>query len=338
MTTYGLAGSGGKMHAAAMLVAAAIWSAAAPAAGGQSPGERYPYRPVRLIQPFPPGGGADVAARFVAQALTGHLGQAVVVDNRGGAGGAIGTELAAQAAPDGYTLLMATASTIVINPLVNKVTFDAIRDFDPVVHISTVPLILLVHPSVPARSVQELIGLAKAQPGKINFASSGEGTISHLAGELFKLLTGTDMVHVPYRGGGPARTALIGGQVQVNFGNMLASAADVRAGRLRALAVSTARRTEGMPEVPTLREAGVAHYEVLQWSGILAPRGVAKPRIDLINREVNRVLELPKTKQFFLAGGSDTGGGTQQAFGALIRSDIARWSRVVKQIKPEGSR
>lgn len=302
----------------------------------QPSAERYPSRPIRLIQPFPPGGGADVAARFVAQQVSERLGQTIVVDNRGGAGGAIGTEIAAQSAPDGHTFLMATASTIVINPLVNKVRFDPVRDFDPVIHVSTVPLILVVHPSVPVKSVRELISLARAQPGKINFASSGEGTISHLAGELFKILTGTDMVHVPYRGGGPARTALIAGEVQVNFANMLASAGDVRAGRLRALAVSTRKRTEGMPEVPTMQEAGVAQYEVLQWSGILAPRGTPRARIELINREVNRVLETPKAREFFLAGGSEPGGGSPQAFGALIHSDIARWSKVIKQAKIGG--
>ncbi|HXF65298.1 MAG TPA: tripartite tricarboxylate transporter substrate binding protein [Burkholderiales bacterium] len=314
---------------------AALVLAGGPAsmASGQPPPERYPSRPIRLIQPFPPGGGADVAARFVAQQISEKLGQTVVVDNRGGAGGAIGTEIAAQSAPDGYTLLMATVSTIVINPLVNRVRFDPIRDFDPVVHVSTVPLILVVHPSVPAKSVRELINLARAQPGKINFASSGEGTISHLAGELFKILTATDLVHVPYRGGGPARTALIAGEVQVNFGNMLASAADVRAGRLRALAVSTPRRTDGMPEVPTLQEAGVPQYEVLQWSGILAPRGAPASRIELVNREVNRVLATQKAREFFLAGGSEPGGGSPQAFGALIRSDIAKWSQIVKQVK-----
>lgn len=320
-------------HGAAMMAAAAILGVTTPSAWCQAPAERYPYRPIRLIQPFPPGGGADVAARFVGQILTERLGQAVVVDNRGGAGGAIGTELAAQAAPDGYTLLMATASTIVINPLVNKVRFDPIRDFDAVVHIANVPLILVVHPAVPARSVQDLISLAKAQPGKINFASSGDGTISHLAGELFKLLTGTDMVHVPYRGGGPARTALIGGQVQVNFGNMLAAAGDVRAGRLRPLAVSTAKRTEGMPDVPTMQEAGVPHYEVIQWSGMLAPRGAPRARIERVNRDVNAVLDLPKAKQFFVSGGSEAVGGTSQAFGALIKSEIAKWSKVIEQSK-----
>lgn len=320
-----------------VLAALVLASGTAPVAWSQLPAERYPARPIRLVQPFPPGGGADVAARFVAQRVSEGLGQAIVVDNRGGAGGAIGTEIVAHSAPDGYTLLMATASTVVINPLVNKVRFDAVRDFDPVVHVSTVPLILVAHPSVPVKSVRELISVAKAQPGKINFASSGEGTISHLAGELFKLLTGTDMVHVPYRGGGPARTALIAGEVQINFANMLATAGDVRAGRLRALAVTTARRTEGMPDVPTMQESGVPGYEVVQWSGILAPRGTPRGRIELVNRAVNRVLETPKAREFFLAGGSEPGGGSPQAFGALIRSDIARWSEVVRQAKIRGS-
>jgi len=311
--------------AAAITVAVPAWC--------QAQGEPYPYRPIRLIQPFPPGGGADVAARFVGQGLSERLGQTIVVDNRGGAGGSIGTEIASQSTPDGYTLLMATASTIVINPLVNKVRFNPIRDFDAVVHIANVPLILVVHPAVPAKSAQELIAMVKAKPGTINFASSGEGTISHLAGELFKLLTGTDMVHVPYRGGGPARTALMGGQVQVNFGNMLASAADVRAGRLRALAVSTAKRTVGMPEVPTLQEAGIAGYEVIQWSGMLAPRGVPRAYLDRINRDVNAVLDQPKTKAFFVRGGSEAVGGTSQAFGQLIKSEIAKWTKVIKQSK-----
>ena len=325
-----------SLHRVLTAAVISILGVAASTVWCQKPDELYPNRPIRLIQPFPPGGGADVAARFVGQVLTERLGQTVVVDNRGGAGGAIGTELAAQAAPDGYTLLMATASTIVINPLVNQVRFDPIRDFDPVVHISTVPLVLVVHPSVPAKSVQELISLAKAQPGKINFASSGEGTISHLAGELFKILTGADMVHVPYRGGGPASTALLGGQVQINFGNLLASASDVRAGRLRALAVSTGKRTEGMPEIPTMREAGVPRYEVIQWSGMLAPRGVPKAYTERMNREFNAILNEPKTRNFFLGGGSDTGGGSPQEFGSLIRSDIARWSTVVKQIQLKG--
>lgn len=319
------------------VVAGVAMTLASPS-GAQTPADRYPERPIRLIQPFPSGGGADVAARYVGQHLSERLGQTIVVDNRGGAGGAIGTELAARAPADGYTLLMSTASTIVINPLVNKVAFDPLADFDAVVSVSIVPLVLVVHPSVAARSVKELIGLAKAQPGKINFASSGDGTISHLAGELFKVMTGVDMVHVPYRGGGPARNALIGGEVQVNFGNLLATAPHAKAGQLRALAVSTAKRTRGMPEIPTFQEAGVTGYEVIQWSGIIAPRGVPAGRIARINAEVNRVLAAPETIKFFLAGGADVAGGSAQEFAAFIRADIAKWTKVIRDAKLKTSR
>ena len=303
------------------------------AASVQAADERYPSKPIRLIQPFPPGGGADAAARYVGQILSERLGQTVVVDNRGGAGGSIGTELAAGAPADGYTLLMATASTVVVHPLLHKVRFDPLRDFDPVIYISAVPLVVMVHPAVPAKSIQELISLAKSQPGKLNFASSGDGTISHLAGELFKSVTGADMVHVPYRGGGPARTALMGGQVQIYFANILAGAADVRAGRLRALAVTTAKRMEGMPELPTMQEAGVANYVVVQWNGMLAPRGVSRARIGLLNREINQILEQPKTRKYFLAGGAEAEGGTPEEFGALILSDIARWTKIIREAK-----
>ena len=308
------------------------------AARAQGPADRYPERPIRLIQPFPSGGGADVAARHVALHLSERLGQTVVVDNRGGAGGAIGTELAARAPADGYTLLMSTASTIVINPLINKVPFDPIKDFDAVVSVSIVPLVLVVHPSVPAKTVRDLINLAKSQPGKINFASSGDGTISHLAGELFKVMTGVNMMHIPYRGGGPARNALIGGEVQVNFGNLLATAPHAKAGQLRALAVSTAKRTQGMPEIPTFQEAGVPGYEVIQWSGIVAPRGLPAARVARINTEVNRVLALPETIKYFLAGGADVAGGTAQEFAAFIKADIAKWTKVIRNAKLQGIR
>jgi len=295
--------------------------------------DRYPERPIRLIQPFPAGGGADVAARYLAPLLTERLGQSVVVDNRGGAGGAIGTELAARATPDGYTLLMSTASTIVINPLINKVAFDPEKDFDAIASIAVIPLVLVVHPTVPAKSVQDLIRLAKAQPGKINFGSSGDGTISHLAGELFKHLTGANMVHIPYRGGGPARNALIGGEVQVNFGNLLATAPHARAGQVRMLAVSTKKRSPSIADVPTMEEAGVAGYTVVQWSGVIGPRGLPAARIARLNNEINRILELPDTTKFFLAGGSDVLAGGAQEFAALIRAEISVWAKLIRTPK-----
>ena len=320
------------------LLLTVAFSIAATASLAQAPADRYPDRPIRLIQPFPSGGGADVAARYVGQHLSERLGQTVVVDNRGGAGGAIGTELGARAPADGYTLLMSTASTIVISPLINKVPFDPLRDFDAVVAVSVVPLVLVVHPSVPAKSVRELIALARSQPGKINFASSGDGTISHLAGELFKVMAGVDMVHIPYRGGGPARNALIGGEVQANFGNLLATAPHAKAGQLRALAVSTAKRTQGLPEIPTFQEAGVAGYEVIQWSGIITPHGTPAARVARINGEVNRILALPETIKFFVAGGSDVAGGSAQEFSAFIKADIAKWTKVIRDARLHVSR
>ncbi|HTD91641.1 MAG TPA: tripartite tricarboxylate transporter substrate-binding protein, partial [Burkholderiales bacterium] len=233
-------------------------------AGPVLPQPAYPTKPIRLINPFPPGGGASIIGRLIAQELTERLGQSVVFDNRGGAGGAIGMEIAAHAVPDGYTLTMSTASTVTIHPLLSKVPFDPIKDFAPVSHISNVPLVLVVHPSVPAKTVKEFIALLKTQPGKFNFASSGKGTISHLAGELFMNSAGVSMVHVPFRGGGPALVDLLGGQVQINFANILSALPHVKGGRLRGLAVTSAKRSSAIPELPTVAASALPGYEVLQ--------------------------------------------------------------------------
>lgn len=290
----------------------------------------YPVKPIRLINPFPPGGGASIIGRMIAQELTERLGQSVVFDNRGGAGGIIGMEIAARAAPDGYTLTMATASTVTINPLLSKVPFDPIKDFAPVIHVSNVPLILVVHPAVAAKSVKEFIALAKAQPGKLNFASSGKGTISHLAGELFKINAGVNLVHVPYRGGGPALIDLLGGQVQSNFANILSSLPHVKAARLRGLAVTSAQRAAAINELPTLAEAGMAGYEVVQWNGMLAPARVPAAIIARLNSEVQRTLALPEMKTRLLADGAEPIGGSPQKFSAFIRADIDKWTKVIK--------
>jgi tripartite-type tricarboxylate transporter receptor subunit TctC len=329
-----------KFPVRAAIVAALLFAAAAAASAAQQPSrsktvvaetaQRYPTKPIRLINPFPPGGGSDAVAHLVGLRLFERWGESVVVDNRGGAGGAIGTEIAARAARDGYTLVMATASTVVINPLLNKVAFDPLNDFDAVIHTATVPLILVVHPSVPVKSVKELIALAKSQPGKLNFASSGEGTISHLGGELFKVMTGVDMVHVPYRGGGPARNALIGGHVQLNFGNLLSAASHVKSGQLRALGVTTRKRAAGMPDVPTLAEAGVPDFEVIQWNGILIPHGAPKAVIAKLNGEVNQIIALPEIQKYLVASGAEPGGGTPEAFLAFIKADIAKWAKVIR--------
>jgi tripartite-type tricarboxylate transporter receptor subunit TctC len=299
-------------------------------AHAQSSNATYPTKPIRLINPFPPGGGATIIGRVIAQELTERLGQSVVFDNRGGAGGIIGMEIAARAAPDGYTLTMATASTVTINPLLSRVPFDPIKDFAPVIHVSNVPLILVVHPAVAAKSVKEFITLTKAQPGKINFASSGKGTISHLAGELFKVNTGVNMVHVPYRGGGPALVDVIGGQVQTNFANILSSLPHVKGGRLRGLAVTSAQRSSAIAELPTIAESGIPGYEVVQWNGMLAPARVPAAIVARLNTEVERALQLPEMKTRLAADGADPIGGPPEKFAAFIRADIVKWAKVIK--------
>jgi tripartite-type tricarboxylate transporter receptor subunit TctC len=293
---------------------------------------RYPTKPIRLISAFAPGGGSDRVARMLAPDLTEAWGQSVVIDNRPGAGGTVGTELAARSAPDGYTLVMATASTIVINPLVGKVGYEALHDFAPVVHTSTVPLVLVVHPSIPVKTVKELIAHARASSTRLNYSSSGEGTISHLAGELLKTLTQTDMVHVPYRGGGQAIIDLIAGHVQVGFQNMLEAVPQIKAGRLRAVAVSTPNRSPALPGVPTVAESGVAGFDVIQWSGVLAPIGVPRAIVLKWNTDVNRLLSRADVRERLASAGADPGGGTPEQFAALIRSDIAKWSKLVKSI------
>ena len=294
--------------------------------------QRYPTKPIRLISPFAPGGGSDRVARMLAPELTEAWGQPVVIDNRPGAGGAVGTELTARSAPDGYTMVMATASTIVINPLVGKVGYDPLRDFAPVVHTSTVPLVLVVHPSVPAKSVKELIAHARSSATRLNYASSGEGTISHLAGELLKSLTQADMVHVPYRGGGQAIIDLVAGHVQTGFLNMLEAVPQIKAGRLRALGVSTPSASAALPGVPTVAEAGVPGFDVIQWSGVLAPVGVPRGIVLKWNAEVNRLLSRADVRERLASAGADPGGGSPEQFGALVRADIAKWSKAVKSI------
>ena len=310
------------LWAAAVVVAASATSALAQSV--------YPIKPIRLINPFPPGGGATIMGRVIAQELTERLGQSVVFDNRGGAGGIIGMEIAARAAPDGYTLTMATASTVTINPLLTKVPFDPTRDFAPVSHVSNVPLILVVHPSVAAKSTKEFIALLKAQPGKLNFASSGKGTISHLAGELFKNSAGVSMVHVPFRGGGPALVDVLGGQVQINFANILSSLPHVKGNRLRGLAVTSAKRSGAIPELPTVAESALPGYEVVQWNGVLAPARVPAAVVMRLNSEIERILALPETKSRMAADGADAAGGSPERFAAFIRADIDKWAKVIK--------
>jgi len=291
----------------------------------------YPSKPIRLVVPFPAGGTTDILAREVGQRLALSLGQPVVIDNRPGAAGNIGSELVAKSAPDGYTLLMATVGTHAINPnLYARMPYDHIKDFAPVVLVAGVPNVLEVTPSLPVHSVADLIKLAKEKPGQINFASSGSGTSIHLSGELFKTMAGVDMTHVPYKGSAAAITDLIGGQVQVMFDNLPSSLPQIKAGKLRAIAVTSAQRAPALPDVPTIAESGLPGFEATSWFGLVAPAGTPSSIIGRINADVNQWLQSSEAKEKLLAQGAVAAGGSPEQFTAYIRSETEKWSRVVK--------
>src|SRR5207248_3216491 len=291
----------------------------------------YPTRPIRLVVPFPAGGTTDILAREVAQKLTEGLGQAVVVDNRPGAAGNIGSDLVAKSAPDGYTLLMGTVGTHAINPsLYSKMPYDHVKDFAPVVLVAGVPNVLVINPTLPFKSVQDLIAYAKANPGKLNFASSGSGTSIHLSGELFKVMAGVQMTHIPYKGSAPALQDLLAGQVQLMFDNLPPSLPQIKAGKLRALAVTSATRAPALPDVPTLAESGLPGFEASSWFGILAPAGTPAPIVAKLNAEVANWLATPEAKEKLLKQGANPAGGTPQDFAKHIAAETAKWAKVVK--------
>lgn len=294
-------------------------------------GQAYPSRTIRLVVPFPAGGTTDILARAAAQRLTESLGQPVVIDNRPGAGGNIGSDIVAKSAPDGYTLLMGTVGTHAINPsLYSKMPYDHVKDFIPVVLVAAVPNVLVVNPSLPVHSVGDLIKLAKAKPGAINFASSGSGTSIHLSGELFKTMAHVDMTHVPYKGSAPALTDLIGGQVDVMFDNLPSSLAQIKGGKLRAVAVTSLKRAPALPDVPTIAESGLPGFEASSWFGVLAPAGTPFPVIARINSEVNKWLQSPDAREQLLAQGAEAAGGTPESFALHIRAETDKWAKVVK--------
>ena len=292
--------------------------------------QTYPSKPIRMIVPFAPGGGTDILARIIGQQLADAWGQAVNVENRAGASGNLGTELVARSVPDGHTLVMAINTHAVNASLYSKLPFDPVKDFAPVILTATTANILVVHPSVPANSVQELIALAKAQPGKLNYASGGSGTTSHLAAELFKTMAGVEMVHVPYKGGGAAYTDLISGQVQLYFVGIPGTLQYLKAGRLRALGVTTLRRSPAAPETPTIAESGLPGFSATTWWGILAPAGTPQPIIARIDFEVARILKLPEVRAKLDAQGFEPVASTPESFGAFMRSEIELWARAVK--------
>ena len=317
------------VQAAAVLMAA--WGIGIGIASAQTAAARFPDRPIRLVVGVPPGGSTDLVARIVGEQLSRQLGQPVVVENRGGAAGNIGAELVAKAAPDGYTLFLAPIGTVAINPsLYANLPFDTMRDFAAISQLTSLPMAMLVHPSVPARTPKEFIEYARARPGQVNFASGGSGTGTHLAGELFKMLSGVEMTHVPYKGNGPAMADLLAGRVLVMFDQISTALPQMQGGKLRALGVTTAKRSAVAPEVPTLAEAGLAGFDMTTWHGLVAPAGTPAEVIAKLNAEVVKALDSPEVRERFKANGIDPVSSTPAQFGALMQSEIARWRDVVK--------
>jgi tripartite-type tricarboxylate transporter receptor subunit TctC len=296
----------------------------------------YPVKPIRLIVPFAAGGGNDAVARTIAQRLSAGLGQQVVVDNRAGAGGVVGAELAAKSAPDGYTLFLGGVGSHAINPSVHRnLAYDPVKDFAPVSLIASAPLILVVNPSVPANSLQEFIALAKASPHAINYASNGNGSSSHLAAVMFESMTGTRMTHVPYKGLAPALVDLLAGQVQAMFSSVVAILPHVQAGKLRALAVSGEKRLALIPGVPTVAEAAAPGYQAGSWYGILAPAGTAPEIVRKLNGEIVKAIEQPDVKKAFALEGAEPIGSSPQEFAAHIRAELDRLGKVARDAKIE---
>jgi tripartite-type tricarboxylate transporter receptor subunit TctC len=315
------------LHVAVLLAAILATALAATPAAAQ----QYPAKTIRLIVPFPPGGGNDIVGRIVAQRLGDSFGQQVIVDNRGGAGGTLGTDLAAKAAPDGYTMLINNISLAVNATLYPRLPYDTLKDLAPVSLAGRQPNLLVVHPSVPSKSVREFLALAKARPRQINYGSGGVGTAGHLATELMMMMTRVELVHVPYKGLGPALTDLMGGHVQAAVSTLASALPHVKAGKLRALAVTTAARTSFFPEVPTLDEAGVSGYEFSTWYGLLVPAATPLAIIGRLNRETVKVLGSPALKEQFQSQGLEPATSSPEAFGAYLRSEVAKWAKVVKQ-------
>ena len=328
--------SAGKRRSRSCLERAAqLAGACALIAGAHA--QSYPDRPIRLIVSYPPGGGTDVTARAITPRLSEALGRQIVIDNRPGAGSVIGTDLVAKALPDGYTLLMADTTFGIIPGLYAKLPFDALRDFQPVTQVSRVLLGLLVHPGFVASTVEELIALAKAKPGALNFGSGGVGTPVHMAGELLKVAARIDIVHIPYKGAGPAFSDLLGGHFQLMFPTLQSAVPHIKSGRLRLLALTTEQRSPAFPEAPTMAEAGVPGVVATAWFGIQAPKGTPKAIVERLHAETVKAMQDPAIRQRFAAEGADIVASNAQEFARFIGSEIAKWSKVVKDagIKPQ---
>lgn len=318
-----------------LALVAAIASAFLPATAGAA--DAWPTKPIRMIVGFAPGGGTDTTARPIAQKLGDALGQQVIVDNRPGAAGNIATEIVTRANPDGYTIIMGTIAALAINPsLYGKLPFDPEKDLAPIIQAVDSTNILSLHPAVPANSVKELVALAKAKP--LNYGSSGVGGTGHLAGELFNMMAGVKMTHVPYKGGGPAMIDLVAGQVQLVFATAASAVPQIKAGRIKGLAVTTIKRSALMPELPTISEAGLAGFDANNWYGLLAPAKTPRPIIMRLNTEVAKILNMPDLKDFLFKQGLDAAPGTPEQFATYMKSERAKWGKVIKaaNLKAEG--
>ncbi|HWM45147.1 MAG TPA: tripartite tricarboxylate transporter substrate binding protein [Burkholderiales bacterium] len=292
---------------------------------------QYPNKPLRLIVPFAPGGSTDIFARLIAERAQAPLGQPVVVENRPGAAGNIGANEVVRAAPDGYTLLMATTGVMAINnALYKSMTYDAAKDLEPVVYVASITNVLIVPPDFPAKNVAELVAMAKKEPGKLSFASSGAGASTHMSAELFKSMTGTDIVHVPYKGSGPAMPDLMSGRVHMMFENAPGAVSHIKAGKLRALAQTGLKRSPALPDVPTIAESGVPGYESLSWSGIAVAAGTPRAIVDRLNKDLNSVLATAEMKSKLAEQGAETIGGAPEVFAQHIRGEREKWSRVIR--------
>lgn len=319
-----------KAGSGTLKMTAALAFGASMNAGSAIAVESYPVKPVRIIAAFSPGGFVDFTARLVASGLSTALGQQVIVDNRPGAGGIVGTELVARAAPDGHTLVVGSAGTHGVNQsLYPKLPYNVLRDFAPIARLADAPSILAVHPSLPARSVKELIALGRKQPGQINYASAGSGTSTHLAAVLFEHLAKVKFVHVPFKGGGPALVSVVSGEIPVTFGTAASVSPHTKSGRLRGLAVTGGQRSAVLPDLPTIAESGVPGYEMLNWLGLFAPAGTPAAVLDRLAEESMRVVRLPEITKRFNAQGSEPSPLEREAFAAFVRSEIAKWAKVV---------
>ena len=297
------------------------------AASAAAMAQPYPTKPVRIVVPFAPGGGSDFIARFMAQRLTDALGKQVIVENKPGAGGVLGIEAGIKSPPDGYTLTL-IASSYTVNPSVYKLNFDPMSDITPIIQMSQGPLLVVVRPSLPVKSIKELIALAKSKPGQVNFASSGQGSVIHLATELFDSMAGIKMNHIPYKGTGPALTDTIGGQTDIFFSSTATAMPHVQSGKLRAIAVTTAKRIPALPNVPSVAESGVPGYDVTLWHGLIGPKGLPRLIVDRLNGEVTKALKLKETAEQLQSDGVAPAGGSPEQFLAQIRKEIEVWRKV----------